>query len=78
MWLKIGGSAATCEDGLDGGVEKGGEGLDFASKSFGESWLSVLGVFDGIEVAVVTFMKAKGDVEIKALYCRRLGGMKGM
>ena len=61
-----GGGSASDEDGVEGGVvREGGDGLEFGDGSVGECFLSVLSVHDGVEVAVVAFVDAEGDVDIE-------------
>jgi len=67
-----GGGAASNEDGADG-VGGGREGGEFTYESVGEGRLSVAGIDDGVEVAVVALVEAEGDVEIEGPRAGRVG-----
>ena len=66
MGVEEGGGSPSDEDGVECGVVgEGGDGAEFGDGAAGEGGLSVLAVDDGVEVAVVAFVDAEGDVDVE-------------
>ena len=73
FWLEERGCAASCEDGAElwGGAGLLGDGVGLAGEVFdelvGEGGLAVVAVDDGVEIAVVAFVVAEGDMDVEAV-----------